>query len=755
MSAATLLVGVGLTQEAFPPVGTDSLPDFMQPAVVEHVDGELWATQRRWKSQFAPEGLHFTPTLGAGTPRSLPVSLELAQIERGSTSILDHGSADPTVEPTLRDRTVSYAHTADVLETYVVSERGLKQSFLFQHPLPGTGDLVVRLRVETDLTAPAGTYREELVLRDGEAPIVGIGQVIGVDALGRRQAGEMRWDGEHLELVLPAAFVAAARYPLELDPFIGSRATMDAGTGNDTEPDVAYDLTNDVYLVVWNHAVSSTDGDHYAQRVRQNGTPVGNRIAWDVGPLNVHSPRVANINVSDAFYVVEGEETTQSGATVRSVWGKAIRASDGVAGPFLEIVDAVYNPTNPANDIEGFEPDVCGERTLTRDECLVVWRQYGGAPGIYGVDITVPTSLASSIARSPRRYTGRPFGSLAKPTICNSFGDTFRAMVVWKDSTNGIQLVVVDRFGDVLAGPGGIGVADPTAARPAVDGDGTHFFVAFRRDEPGCTCKAIHGAGLEYVNGSVRGAGWNLDPSPGINADYPSVAMVRPSSDGPPIFGVTWSTYDNPGGAAHAVYATFVGTSQGQSCGGFDVVTEPSVDATFASPRMFSRYNGGAAVGEDQAMIAHMGWNGTWTSRARGWQAFGNGGPVVDRGGSCGQGGRLSVSGPFAVGNPDCSIELRGANNGLTSVTILDLAFGSNPGVFTCGSGCQLMLNTAVALGANVAGGDASIRLPPLCDSQLLGTSLSAQFVTSTPFSNPCGFATVSVSNWVTMTLGR
>ena len=759
MAAATSFVGAPHAQDPRPALPADSVRGFMESAVVDFVDGELWATQARWKAQFAADAVHFTPTLGAGAPRSLPVSLRMAGIERGSTSVLSAADAAVPIEPTLHDDSVRYARTPDILETYDVADGGVELSVVFQRPLPGTGDLVVRMRLDTELTAAAGSYERELILRDGEAPIVGIGQVVGIDALGRRGAGELRWDGEQLELVLPGAFVDTARYPLVLDPFIGSRATLDAGAGNDTAPDVAYDVTNDVYLVVWNHAVSSTDNDNYAQRIQPDGTPVGSRIPFDVGSPNVHSPRVCNLNLSNAFFAVEVVESTQAGLTVRGVYGRAIRASDGLAGPFLTIVQPVYNPSAPGNDIEGFDPDVCGERTLTRDGCLVIWRQYGAAPGIYGVDITVPANLASSIAGTPRRYMSAAFADLARPAICNSFGDSFRAMVAWHHNTTGIRYVVVDRFGNALTPISGVGAADPTATNPAVDGDGNVFLLAYRRNEPGCSCTGIQVGSLEYVNGTVRGFGFPIDVSPSVDQNYPAVAMVRPPGNGPALFGVTWSTYNHASGAAHAMYATFVDWSIGQVCGAFDVVTEPSTDHTFASPRMFSRYNGGAlrnAWQDDEAMIAFMGWNGSWTIRARGWQAFGSGGSVWDVGGQCGDAGDLHAIGPFAVGNPDFALELIASTSGpLGPFNVLNLAFGTSPGAFSCGSTCQYMLNPFLSAGAPLLGGRVKIGVPIPCDSRFLGLTLSGQFLSLTPPTDPCGLGPVSPSNRLTMTLGR
>ena len=107
---------------------------------------------------------------------------------------------------------------------------------------PGSGDLVVRGRIVTDLACATPDVKvDSLAFEVPGAPHLGgiaIGEVTGIDAAGERAAGWMRCDGDTLDLVLPASFVDGARLPLVLDPLISTAGTVQVG-GDPKRPDAA------------------------------------------------------------------------------------------------------------------------------------------------------------------------------------------------------------------------------------------------------------------------------------------------------------------------------------------------------------------------------------------------------------------------------------------------------------------------------------------------------------------------------------
>ena len=62
-----------------------------------------------------------------------------------------------------------------------------------------------------------------------------------------------------------------AAYPLVLDPEIGTDILIGGTTFDDTGPDVAYDDTNNTYLVVWQRGFSALNYQVRAQRVDTGG----------------------------------------------------------------------------------------------------------------------------------------------------------------------------------------------------------------------------------------------------------------------------------------------------------------------------------------------------------------------------------------------------------------------------------------------------------------------------------------------------
>lgn len=98
---------------------------------------------------------------------------------------------------------------------------------MFERLPAGSGDLIVRGRIRTELQAqPAADGQDGMAFVDAGLGGVNVGQVIGVDARGSRCPGTMRFCDGELEFVLPAAFVDRAVLPLTVDPLAGTAVNM-------------------------------------------------------------------------------------------------------------------------------------------------------------------------------------------------------------------------------------------------------------------------------------------------------------------------------------------------------------------------------------------------------------------------------------------------------------------------------------------------------------------------------------------------
>src|SRR5690606_9856686 len=94
------------------------------------------------------------------------------------------------------------------------------------------------------------------------------GAAVAVDAAGARLPLETDLRARELVLRVPAAFVAAARLPLVIDPLIGSEQTV--YTSSAARPlshaDIAYEPSWGEYAVCYQRYWSATDVDVFVDR---------------------------------------------------------------------------------------------------------------------------------------------------------------------------------------------------------------------------------------------------------------------------------------------------------------------------------------------------------------------------------------------------------------------------------------------------------------------------------------------------------
>lgn len=252
--------------------------------------------------EFDPRGFAYTAVLGARAQRSHRLRLAAAELRRGDRVVELANPAAParadafTVERRLADG-ITQIHRAE--------RDGFAFSFAFDRVPEGSGDLTVRMHLESTL---AEWKSDERGLHASEPGVGGIdiGNVTGIDAEGKRVSGAMRLDGRWLELSLPAAFVDGACAPLVLDPLIGTSSVVSDGTSNDTEPAVAYDAATDRFLVAWSRVVSNVDRDLIGQLVDGDGGLVGGPLAIDVSSGIARTPCVAGAGQFALAWQVSG-----------------------------------------------------------------------------------------------------------------------------------------------------------------------------------------------------------------------------------------------------------------------------------------------------------------------------------------------------------------------------------------------------------------------------------------------------------------
>lgn len=180
----------------------------------------IWAAGDAYKASFH-DGMTFVPALGASYPVNQPWSWRTRSIRIGETELV---TLHTTGQPRCEAFRVEYDLGA-AIEAYDVRDDGLEQSFLITSRPPGNGDLVVVGDVTSALTAATREAAfAALVFCDASGTgIVGYGRAVAIDATGRRFPMRTAHAAGEVRLSLDAASVAAASFPLCIDPLLGNQ----------------------------------------------------------------------------------------------------------------------------------------------------------------------------------------------------------------------------------------------------------------------------------------------------------------------------------------------------------------------------------------------------------------------------------------------------------------------------------------------------------------------------------------------------
>lgn len=281
-------------------------------------DGSIWARGHNWKAQFTGHGATFVPCFGSDSPRNFPITFSLEQVRAGTTTLALDLAGDPVAGP---GNAVTLPRGA-LAEVYLLQPGQMEQTFVFP-ARQGHGDLSVRLRVQTELSAepdPLGGFRFGNAFGQ-----VRYGTALAYDARGQRTpvASTLR-DGV-LELTVPAAFHDRAAFPLTIDPLILTFSVSGAVSSLPCiGPDAAVLGTfTGVQAVVFEEVYSATDHDIYVRYFDLAGTPVGGQYI-DATTQNWIAPRIASHRGASQFLVVA---TRGPGNGSTTIWGRQVNYS--------------------------------------------------------------------------------------------------------------------------------------------------------------------------------------------------------------------------------------------------------------------------------------------------------------------------------------------------------------------------------------------------------------------------------------------
>ncbi len=666
---------------------------------------EILAIGHGWRATFQGERLTFLPALGQAAPVTCPLSLELIGIDRG-TDVWLRAAAAPAAVRTDR-RTVTLDRGL-VVERYEARPEGLEQTFTFGQRPPGTGDLVVRLRLATDLV-PAPTGDGTLRWRRPGLGGVTIGAVTGIDARGLRTRGMLRHAGDELELSLPGWFVDAAAYPLVLDPLIGP--AFEALPGYDSDfPDVAYEGWSDRFCIVWTQfsggGVSDVVGSVW------DGPGLTLQYAFAINQAgNEDSIRVGAVNGVGAFVLAWCNQAQANGPIT-------------ISGMLLEPLQAqASQPFTIAGPGPVDAPVVSSEATAFDDDCLVIWQdaQYG----ICGSTVAVQQGLQPGLGPIVTIGGG---SSATEPAISRSGGNPGLHVVTWVDRPVGyngwVRAQVVDHDLNLL-GPGvWLHNGSLDAASPALDGDGFLFLVAWEEQEAGNpSATDIRGRTFTVGPAGVTSLGpvQTLAGTAGRLDLAPDVALLGTK------FGLCWQAGD-PLPFRDDVRAAILQRSGAPAGGSFRIDLNGRAGYVYEhTPRLVGRVAGDATLTADDGLLVFGDQSITTFDSDIGVQAIeslGPGGPVQDLGGGCGPAGLAVLSGPFALGNDRLELQLFGADP--LAIPFAAIGF-PGPGL-ACGV-CAMVTPVVFEFAPSTAGQAVKVVVLP-SDPRFLGVTVELQWAT-------------------------
>ncbi len=633
--------------------------------------------------RFAPGGFEFAPAVTHAHQR---VTLDFRLLSTGRRG----GDAQPATPATPRfdEETVHYLRQ-HVMETYDVRSDGVKQSFVFRELPAGSGDLVVRGRIDTELPLARATETEVVFERPGIAG-VRIGAVKGIDAHGATAPGLLRFAHGELEMSLPASFVNRAALPLVLDPLVSSSVALPTSGGSSLW-DVAYSARTDRYVILRGETGSgagSNRGYTTYQYVLGNGTlgQTGLVVERGVGgrpPPAFHTSSVASGDPAGPEFWVVGLGRLLLG---RYPFFGAL--GSGQVSALYAYSGAVY----------------CGTAM-------------GGYAGDADSVIAVTEFCGSIWVSGLGRYTA-PFspGNGGFPAISRSGGGRGRYLVSWSNRGN-IFGAIVDSQPVVLVPQFLIADSGLSETCPSVDGDGTNWVVAYE-------------SRLSSSNTDIHCRGVTYDPRSGtayLTPQHTVVANDARRELGP---SVAWmgDSYligyrDETRTPNYDVHVVSLESFDCDRCEGLFAVETSSAVAT--KVRIASQRAGG---GGDEALIVWSEQGGSILARRFRAQD----GLVADLGGGCGSGGQASAT----CARRASTFGLRVQHAAPVSPTWLVVGFGRVN--FPCGP-CTLVPNPLALLATITdAHGDASTKFALGDNPSLLGLKLVTQWIVAGTH-GPCG----------------
>lgn len=339
----------------------------------------------------ANTGEPVTHTAVPDTPLTLDVTL--ARVTVGSQAI--PLAESPAYE--VAGNVVRAGRGPDLVEEFVARDAGIEQQWRLQRQPETPGDLTLTILVETPLTlAPAGADLVfQVTTESGETiPVIQYNRALSIDADGNSQwaevdyeqlAGEVGANRYHLSFRFPEEWLAAATYPLLIDPLISNLIRLEQASpaSNQSLPEITYNPDENEFLLVWQD-YRNGNWDIYGQRVSGGGALLDENFIISNALYQQSNPRVAYGN---DVYLVAWRHHPGSSATAYDVYGGIISGTGEIVSNNLLIAANSSRREQPTDVVFN----------SSSGQFLVLWQEQGTYWDIWGRHVAADGSLGSAV----------------------------------------------------------------------------------------------------------------------------------------------------------------------------------------------------------------------------------------------------------------------------------------------------------------------------------------------------------------------
>ncbi len=347
--------------------GPGTAPIRSGPIAPDGTTAGTWASGADYKVRF-DGGMTFYPYVGPDLSHQ-PVHWRTVSVRAGDHELR---VAPPAQALARCSATRCEYDLGAVVERYDVRAHGLEQSFVVA-ARPPAGDLVIRGELTTPLTMPeraAAHAPVELCLPGGER-VVRYGAAIAIDATGAATPMTTAVAANTIELRLPAAAVAAARFPLVVDPLIANVTLRQGATIVDVdvmhEDRTASGLQGRSWVAV-SRTVAANDDD---VRLLRFGSAFGGlaEVYREISLWSSTHPRLAFAGTTDDAVLVHSTDI----GTNRFVFVHRHHISDLTLTTTLDVVPGTLAESH-------WRPDVGGRVAPDGSRVLIVYQREDVAP---------------------------------------------------------------------------------------------------------------------------------------------------------------------------------------------------------------------------------------------------------------------------------------------------------------------------------------------------------------------------------------